>query len=114
MKTTSSGSTTPFPAVSEDDIREYAYHLYLQSDCIPGRDMDNWLEAKACLGECIPPSQSHLRLHRHIHKKSSLPVPAAKNGAAETDGPRTPVTPGLNSGATRLGSSRGFPTPISA
>jgi Protein of unknown function (DUF2934) len=34
---------------SEDDIRDYACHLYEQSGCIPGRDLDNWLEARECL-----------------------------------------------------------------
>jgi hypothetical protein len=33
----------------EEDIREYAYHLYVQSGCAPGRDLANWTEARACL-----------------------------------------------------------------
>jgi hypothetical protein len=31
----------------EEDIREYAYHLYVQSGCAPGRDLANWTEARA-------------------------------------------------------------------
>ena len=82
MKTKSSPSAMPFEPISEDDIRDYAYHLYTQSGCTPGRDLDNWLEARACLGECIPPSQSHLRLHRHTHETSAVPAAVAKTLAA--------------------------------
>ena len=39
-------SLAPFPAPSEDDGRDDAYHLYIQSGCLQGRDLDNWLEAK--------------------------------------------------------------------
>jgi hypothetical protein len=38
-----------FPKPTEDEIRDYAYHLYLQSGCIPGRDLANWQEAESCL-----------------------------------------------------------------
>ena len=51
-------SLVPFEPISEDDIRDYAYHLYVQSGCIPGRDLDHWLEAKACLNACIPKAES--------------------------------------------------------
>ena len=37
------------PEPSENDIREYAYHLYLQGRCEPDHDVDHWLEATACL-----------------------------------------------------------------
>ena len=80
MKIKSDRSAVPFETVSEADIREYAYHLYTQSGCQPGHDLDHWLEAKACLGECIPPSQSHLRLHRHTH--TAAPASVAKINAA--------------------------------
>jgi hypothetical protein len=82
MKTRSFRSAPPFPAVSEDDIRDFAYHLYVQSGCQPGHDVENWLEAKACLGDCVPPSQSHLRLHRHLEKGSAPRAPVAKVSAA--------------------------------
>jgi Protein of unknown function (DUF2934) len=51
---------------SENDIRDYAYHLYEQSNCVQGRDVENWLEAKACLEASIPAHASHLRLHHHV------------------------------------------------
>ena len=35
--------------MGEDDIRAYAAHLYVRSGRIPNRDIENWLEAKACL-----------------------------------------------------------------
>ena len=52
---------------SEDDIRDYAYHLYERSNCLPGHDLDNWLEATACLQANIPHHQSDTRLHRHVN-----------------------------------------------
>ena len=53
---------------SEDEIRDYAYHLYIQGGCAPGRDMDNWLEAETCLLANIPKEHTRVRLHRHIHR----------------------------------------------
>jgi hypothetical protein len=71
---------------SAEDVREYAYHLYVQSGCVPGRDQDNWLEAEACLREGITKGESHKRLHRHTHRKmetsTTVPSPEAKNLAA--------------------------------
>lgn len=66
--------TTPFlppptpilPAPTDDEIRSYAYHLYQQSGCRRDRDMDNWLEATACLKANIPADRSGMRLHRHL------------------------------------------------
>ena len=59
---------------SESDIRDYAYHLYEQSNRTPGRDLENWLEAKACLEASIPTHASHHRLHYHVtgHEYESL------------------------------------------
>lgn len=42
------------PAPTEAEVRDLAYHLYEQSGCTPGRDLDNWLEASAVLQ--APPS----------------------------------------------------------
>ena len=80
MKTKTS-PVQPEP-VNEDDIRDYAHHLYLQSGYIPDRDLDNWLEAKACLGACIPQSESHTRLHRHSQTKQPQAAPETKVLAA--------------------------------
>ena len=51
---------------SDNEIRDYAYHLYEQSNCISGRDLENWAEAKVCLEAGIPASASHLRLLYYI------------------------------------------------
>ena len=59
--------TAPITAASEDDIRDYAYHLYQQGNCLPGHDVDNWLEASACLKANIPAHCSHSRLHQYIN-----------------------------------------------
>ena len=67
MKKKNKVSIPPARPPTEDEIRDYAYHLYQQSGCIPGRDVDNWLEAKACLEANIPRQHAHARLHRHRH-----------------------------------------------
>jgi hypothetical protein len=59
--------TTETVAPTVDDFREYAYHLYELSGRVPGRDVDNWLEAKACLEANVPRHRSHARLHHHRH-----------------------------------------------
>jgi hypothetical protein len=66
MKTKSkSPVTSRLP--SDEEIRDYAQHLYEQSGRQPGHDLDNWLEAKACLEANIPKQHAHARLHRHRH-----------------------------------------------
>jgi len=47
MKTKSSAHHKAAP--TEDEIREYAHHLYVQSCWVNGRDLDNWLEAERAL-----------------------------------------------------------------
>jgi DTW domain-containing protein YfiP len=73
MTTKSSPSSIPGEAINEHDVRDYAYHLYIQSGCIPSRETDNWLEAKACLFACIQKSESHTRLHQRIQKARPTP-----------------------------------------
>lgn len=34
------------PPIAREEIERRAHELYLKSGCIPGRDMDNWLEAE--------------------------------------------------------------------
>ena len=43
------------PKPREEDIRDYAYHLYLQGDREPGHDVDHWFEAIAFLSTNNPP-----------------------------------------------------------
>jgi hypothetical protein len=59
---------------TDEDVRDYAYHLYLQSGCVPGRDLENWLEARACLEACIPKSKTHTRLHQHTHHRAQTVI----------------------------------------
>jgi hypothetical protein len=42
------------PQPSEQEISDYAFHLYQQSNCEPGRDLDNWHEATAALMANLP------------------------------------------------------------
>jgi hypothetical protein len=69
MSTKSPHISVSAEPANEDEIRDYAYHLYDQSGYVAGRDLDNWLEAKACLSSGIPKSESHLRLHQNSYKK---------------------------------------------
>ena len=42
-------TSTSLPVCTDDDIRAYAHHLYVQSGRVAGRALDHWLEAEACL-----------------------------------------------------------------
>jgi hypothetical protein len=53
--------------LTEEEIREYAYHLFVQSGGKPGHDLDHWLEAKARLEANIPRPHSRARLHHQLH-----------------------------------------------
>lgn len=65
MKTKTASSPASVEPL-EDDIRAYAYHLYEQSGCAPDHDLDNWLEAKACILSNIPRQHTHSRLRHHL------------------------------------------------
>lgn len=77
----SASAPATLPAPRESDIRDYAYHLYQQSDRAPGRDLDNWLEASACLQANIPAHQSATRLYQHIHGPDAVEIEAVTIGA---------------------------------
>ena len=51
------------PVLREDDIRSYAEHLYDQSGREPGHDLENWLEAEACLRSRLLSSRAERRRH---------------------------------------------------
>ena len=53
--------SNPLKPVDGDDLLDYAYHLYVQSGCISDRDLDNWLEAEACIGANSPKSKNAVR-----------------------------------------------------
>ena len=67
MKNTPTHPADPTDELSEDDVRAYAFHLYEQSGCAPGHDLDNWLEASACLKANIPAHKTRTRLHSHVY-----------------------------------------------
>ena len=56
---------------TEGEISDYAFHLYEQSHCAPGHDLDNWLEATACLNANIPAHRSGARLHHDVSSPAS-------------------------------------------
>ncbi len=49
--------------------RYWVYHLYDQSGLVAGRDLDNWLEAKACLCSGIPKAESPIRAHQNSQRR---------------------------------------------
>jgi len=64
----------------EDEIRDYANHLFLQRGSVYGRDLDDWLEAKACLAANIPKELSHTRMHHHTQITERAALPLVKHG----------------------------------
>jgi Cu/Zn superoxide dismutase len=61
--------------LSDGDIRDYAYHLFQQGNCVPGHDLDNWLEAIECLKAKIPSNRSGTRLHEYVNSHESGEFP---------------------------------------
>jgi hypothetical protein len=77
MKYQSTLSSAPTQEPCENAVRDYAYHLYEQGNCLPGHDVDNWLEATACLKAHIPTHYTHQRLHQHLNGMAIRPDHAA-------------------------------------
>jgi hypothetical protein len=65
-KTRHPSPSAPSLLPPEEAVRDYAYHLYEQSGRIAGHDLDNWLEAEACLRANIPIHRSRARLHGFV------------------------------------------------
>ena len=65
---------------SEDEIRDYANHLYVQRGSVDGHDCDDWLEAEACLGANIPKESSRTRMHHHAQVTERAALPLVKHG----------------------------------
>ena len=87
----------------EDQVRDYAYHLYEQSNRVPGRDVENWLEAAACLRARIPAHESGSRLHRLVGELGRV---GATAGAPLASAP-APLVPALPSVSRSAARSRG-------
>ena len=68
------------PRPTENEIRAYANHLYVQRGSLPGHDHADWLEAEACLGANIPMELSHTRLHHHTQITERAQIPLVKHG----------------------------------
>ena len=71
-------ATAPQP--SEDEIRDYANHLFVQRGSVHGHDHDDWLEAKACLSANIPKETSRTRMHLHTQITDRAALPLVKHG----------------------------------
>ena len=66
---------------TDDAIRDYAFHLYQQGGGVPGHDLDDWLEATACLKAHIPAHRSGQRLHRHVNGPDAAELHVVTLGA---------------------------------
>lgn len=73
-------STQPKQPPAEDEIRDYANHLFVQHGSIHGHDRDDWLEAEACLRASIPKESSRTRMHRHTQITERAALPLVKHG----------------------------------
>jgi hypothetical protein len=65
---------------SEEEIRDYANHLYVQHGSLPGHEGDDWLEAEACLRANIPKESSRTRMHLHAQITERASLPLVKHG----------------------------------
>jgi hypothetical protein len=79
MKTKTPRPIAPPWQPTEEEIRDYAYHLFVQEGCAHGHDLEHWLEAEACLRASIPREHARTRLHRHT---LSAPAPGLRTAAA--------------------------------
>ncbi len=72
----------PLPAAppTEDEIRDYANHLYVQHGSVNGYDDDNWREAEACLRAGIPKESSRTRMHHHTQITERAALALVKHG----------------------------------
>ncbi|HVS51554.1 MAG TPA: DUF2934 domain-containing protein [Opitutaceae bacterium] len=46
---------------AEEEIQRAAYHLWLESGCLPGRDLENWFTARELLRHRRPTAQPRQR-----------------------------------------------------
>lgn len=68
------------PKPSEDEIRDYANHLYIQRGSLNGHACDDWLEAEACLGANIPKESARTRMHHHAQLTERAALALVKHG----------------------------------
>jgi hypothetical protein len=68
------------PQPADDEIRDYANHLYVQNGSSNGHDRDDWLEAEACLRANIPKESSRTRMHHHTQLTERAVLPLVKHG----------------------------------
>ena len=65
---------------SQDEIRDYANHLYLQHGSVNGHDCADWFEAEACLRASVPKESTRTRMHHHTQITERAALPLVKHG----------------------------------
>jgi len=65
---------------SDDEIRDYANHLYVQHGCVDGHDCADWFEAEACLRASVPKESTRTRMHHHTQITERAAVPLVQHG----------------------------------
>jgi len=73
-------SSATAPQASEDEIRDYANHLYVQRGSVNGHHCEDWLEAEACLGANIPKESTRTRMHHHTQITERAALALVKHG----------------------------------
>ena len=66
-KNQATGSAGPSVEPGEEGIRDYAVHLYQQSNPAPGHELENWLEATSFLLANIPCRRPASRAHEPVN-----------------------------------------------
>jgi Protein of unknown function (DUF2934) len=54
---------------TDNEIRDYAYHIYVQNGHRNDRCQENWADAKACLDARVPKEDSDEWLHFRLANK---------------------------------------------
>ena len=81
MATPQAPLAPPVPAQpSQEEIRDYANHLYVERGSMNGHDNEDWLEAQACLLAGIPKECSRTRMHQHTQITERAALPLVKHG----------------------------------
>jgi len=69
MSAESVGPLADVESVSENEIRDYAYHIYVESGHRNDRCRENWVDARACLKARVPMTESGAWLRDNSDKK---------------------------------------------
>lgn len=73
-------NSSDVPSLLENEIRDYAFHLYEEGGHRHGLDVEYWHEARACLNANIPKESARMRMHHHAQITERAVLPIIKHG----------------------------------